>query len=68
METKEMQGLSLPSLEQSRRRGVHFMAETPDGQGLSVRENELSAFLRKYGQPAETPNASESLGDSGSRP
>ena len=71
MENKELQGLSLPSLEEApkarRRGGVHFMMETEDGEGLSVWEDELSEYLKKYGQKPKTENT-DSSPDSGSRP
>lgn len=69
MQNKELQGLSLPELptEPRQRSRFHFMAETPDGEGMSFGENELGAFLQKYGQPA-TKSSSESSPGSGSRP
>ncbi len=68
MQDKEMQGLSLPELptEPRQQSRFHFMAETPDGEGMSFGENELGAFLQKYGQAPKT-ESSERSPDSGSR-
>lgn len=59
MQRDKLQGLSLPSLEESpgsearKKAGrYHYLMETPDGEGMSVQENELSTFLRQYGTPA----------------
>ncbi len=73
MDGKTLESLRLPTPEQAqaparRRDRVHFMMETPDGEGLSVGESELSAFLQRYGSPAGTRSGSGSLPDSGSRP
>ncbi len=70
MDEKELEGLSLPKPEEARpprRRGVHFMMETEDGEGLSVWEDELSEYLKKYGQKPRTGDTDSSQ-DSGSRP
>jgi hypothetical protein len=34
-----------------KRSGVHYMAETPDGDVLCVRGDQLSAFMKVYGTP-----------------
>lgn len=59
---EEIPRLSLPKLEQDGRprqrrqdrktEEAHYMMQTPDGETLSVRESELSAFLRMYGKEA----------------
>ena len=50
---KELRGLSLPKLEEDgprpRRRGAHYLMETPEGEVLSVSDEELSAYLQRYG-------------------
>ena len=65
MAQKDIGKLRLPSLEQARqkpvRNSVHYLAETPDGEVLSVSESELSEYLRVYGRahPEEEKTSAE---------
>ena len=58
-----LQGLSLPAEEQPRREAegsrlpfrqrYHFLVETEDGEGMSLGEDELSAYLKQRGKEEE---------------
>ena len=58
-----LQGLSLPEAERPQRETVgsrlpfrqryHFLAETEDGEGMSLGEDELSAYLKQHGSAEE---------------
>lgn len=52
------EGLSLPTLPKEVRRKqptqrVHYLMELPNGESVSVAEENLDAFLEKYGTSAE---------------
>ena len=52
------EGLSLPTLPKEVRRKqptqrVHYLMELPNGESVSVAEENLSAFLERYGTSAE---------------
>ena len=52
------EGLSLPTLPKEARRKqptqrVHYLMELPNGESVSVAEENLDAFLEKYGTSAE---------------
>ena len=59
-----LQGLSLPEAERPQRKAegsrlpcqqrYHFLVETEDGEGMSLGEDELSAYLKHRGS-AEGP-------------
>lgn len=63
-----LQGLSLPEAEQQQRAAAgcrlpfqqryHFLAETEDGEGMSLGEDELSVYLKQHGS-AEEPERTE---------
>ena len=52
------EGLSFPTLPKEARRKqptqrVHYLMELPNGESVSVAEENLDAFLEKYGTSAE---------------
>ena len=57
----KFKGLSLPELPEQGKRNrtddVHYLAQTPDGESMSVREGQLDAFARLYGQKKKSDRA-----------
>ena len=52
---KAAQGMELPRAEATQQAAGewHFLVETPDGEVMSVRQEDMSEYLKRYGTPVE---------------
>lgn len=60
------QGRELPREAQQTADKWHFLMETPDGEVMSVRQEDMSEYLKRYGTPVEQKKT-ESSPSSGER-
>ena len=50
---RAVQGQEQPGAAQQAPGKWHFLMETPDGEVMSVRQEDMSEYLKRYGTPVE---------------